>query len=237
MNRNQPLSVTLLFFVSASVLGLISVALLVSSSSASVNSFVLRRPLIGSVFSLICILGASAVIVPGQCNSILGAKEAGGSFGSHSASASSHSLRGHHFDCEGYVSHTIRLGGRTFCAACSGLFLGAIVAIFWSVAYFFLNAVPSQFGLGFLEIGMALVALGFIQFKFPGLSRLLINALFVLGAFFVLLATDVLLENLFIDLYVTGLILLWILTRILLSQWDHSRICHSCNVDCELKKG
>jgi hypothetical protein len=185
---------------------------------------------------LICIFGALAVVVPSRCNSILATREAGGSFGSHSAPAGSRSLRGHHFACDGYVSHTVKLGGRTLCAACSGLFLGAVVAISGSVTYFFLNTELSQFSLGFLTIGTVLVALGFIQFEFPRLSRLLINALFVFGAFLVLLAIDIVLENLLIDLYVISLMLLWILTRILLSQWDHSRICRSCKVDCELKK-
>jgi hypothetical protein len=145
-------------------------------------------------------------------------------------------LKGHHFDCEGYVPHTVKLGGRTLCAACSGLLLGAVVAFFGTVTYFFSDAELNRFGLQFLTIGIGLVALGFVQFKFPGLIRLLVNALFVLGAFFVLVAVDALLENLFIDLYVISLMLLWILTRILLSQWDHSRICRSCKIDCELKK-
>lgn len=236
MARDKPSNVTLLSFVSASILGLISLALFVLFSSASADSFTFRKPLIGLVFSLVCVLGALAVAIPSRCNSILGAGEAGVSFGSHSVPVGNRSLKGHHFDCEGYVSHTVELGGRTLCAACSGLFLGAIVAIFGSLAYFFLDAGLGQFGLGFLMIGMALVALGFVQFEFSGLSRLLINALFVLGASLVLLAADALLMNFFIDLYVISLMLLWILTRILLSQWDHSRICRSCNVVCELKK-
>jgi hypothetical protein len=235
--NNQPSNVTLLSFVSASILGLISLVLFVLSSSVSLDSFTLRKPLIGSIFSLICILGALAVILPSKCNSILGGQKKGSYFGSHSAAPSSRVLKGHHFDCEGYVPHTVKLGGRTLCAACSGLFLGAIVAVFGSVAYFFSSAGVGQFSLLFLIAGMGLVALGFIQFKFPRLARLLVNALFVLGAFLVLLAVDTLLMNLFIDLYVISLTMLWILTRILLSQWDHSRICRSCTVDCELKKG
>jgi hypothetical protein len=233
---NKPSNVTLLSFVSASLLGLTSLVLLVVNSSASADSFILRKPLIGSIFLVICVLGALAVALPSRCNSILGATEKGGGFGFHSASTSTRSLKGHHFDCEGYVPHTVKLGGRTLCAACSGLLLGAVVAFFGTVTYFFSDAELNRFGLQFLTIGIGLVALGFVQFKFPGLIRLLVNALFVLGAFFVLVAVDALLENLFIDLYVISLMLLWILTRILLSQWDHSRICRSCKIDCELKK-
>jgi hypothetical protein len=185
---------------------------------------------------LVCVLGALAVVLPGKCNSILGGQEKGNPFGFHSAASSIRVLKGHHFDCEGYVSHTFNVRRRTLCAACSGLFLGAVAAIFGTVAYFFSNIELSQFSLSFLTAGIGLVALGFIQFKFPGLVRLLVNALFVFGAFLILLAADALLMNLFIDLYVISLTMLWILTRILLSQWDHSRICRSCGINCELKK-
>jgi len=233
----QSYNATLLFFVSASILGLVSVALYIFSSSASADGFIYRKPVIGSIFMLICALGALAVVLPGQCNSILSGRKNAGSFGLHSVSASARSLKGHHYDCEGYAPHIVKIRDRTLCAACSGLFLGAIAAVIGTVAYFFLNVELSQFGFSFLITGIGLVALGFIQFRFPGLARMLVNALFVVGAFLVLLAADALSMNLFFELYVISLSMLWILTRITLSQWDHSRICRSCTVDCELKKG
>ena len=237
MASSQPSNVTLLSFVLASILGLVSLAFFALNSTASADGFALRKPLIGSIFLLICVFGSLAVVVPGKCNSILGGQEKGSLFGFHSAAPSSHALKGHHYDCEGYVAHIIKFRGRTLCAACSGLFLGAVTAMFGTVAYFFSNAELNQFGLLFLIAGMGFIALGFIQFKSLGPGRLLVNSLFVLGAFLVLLAADAISMNLFIDLYVISLALLWIFTRILLSQWDHSRICHSCRVDCELKKG
>lgn len=236
MERNKPSNITLLSFVSASLLGLTTLALLVLSPPAPADAFTLRKPLAGSVFLLICVLGALAVVLPKTCNSILLPQGKSRSFSLHSTPSSNRVLMGHHFDCEGFVSHTVKFGGRTWCAACSGLFLGAVVAIFGTVTYFFYDAELSQYGLQFLTVGIGLVALGFVQFKFPGLIRLLVNALFVFGAFFVLVAIDELLENLFIDLYIISLTMLWIITRILLSQWDHSRICRSCSIDCELKK-
>jgi len=56
--------------------------------------------------------------------------------------------------------------------------------------------------------------------------------LFVFGAFLVLVGIDALAENLFVDLFLTVLISFWILTRIQLSQWDHSRICRDCKSPC-----
>jgi len=103
------------------------------------------------------------------------------------------------------------------------------------VAYFFLALGFGQSVWLFVTAGVGLVALGFAQFKFPGLARLLVNTFFVVGAFFVLLGVDALLQNLLIDLYIISLILLWIMTRILLSQWDHSHICRLCTNECEMR--
>jgi hypothetical protein len=30
--------------------------------------------------------------------------------------------------------------------------------------------------------------------------------------------------------------LFWLLTRVLLSQWDHSRICRECRFSCSMKR-
>jgi uncharacterized membrane protein YfcA len=58
------------------------------------------------------------------------------------------------------------------------------------------------------------------------------NVFFVLGAFLLLVGTDEIVESLFVDLFLTALILLWISTRIQLSQWDHRKICSNCESPC-----
>jgi hypothetical protein len=167
---------------------------------------------------------------------MLGSREKGKSLAFHTAHSNNQALKGHHLDCERFFPHTLQVKGRVLCAACSGLFLGALVAIIGTTVYFFAGVEFGQFELPLVAVGAVLVVFGFIQFRFPGFIRLLVNALFVVGAFFVLLGADSLLENLQIDLYLLSLIALWILTRVLLSQWDHSRICRSCTSECRMKK-
>jgi hypothetical protein len=55
---------------------------------------------------------------------------------------------------------------------------------------------------------------------------------FVLGAFMVLVGIDAVVESLFADLLLLAFIVFWIFTRILLSQWDHWRICGNCKSQC-----
>ncbi len=71
-----------------------------------------------------------------------------------------------------------------------------------------------------------LVGLG--QIRLSGFAKVVANAVFVVGSFMGLAGADVLGENLFLDLYVVGLVgfLLWF--RILLSQWNNERVCGGC---------
>jgi hypothetical protein len=122
------------------------------------------------------------------------------------------------------------------CAACTGLFLGAVIGVLGAVVYFFIGLDVEQFSFPLVGVGVGLVAMGFAQFKFRSLIRLFLNALFVLGAFCILIGLDAFTRNLLVDFYVISLIILWILTRILLSEWDHSRICRSCTSECKIQK-
>lgn len=236
MSKAARTSAVLPFYVTASVLGLSSILLLALYPPVAVGDISFRKPLIGAVFTLICILGGSAVVFPKECASMLGSKEKRGSFASHTTYSNNQTIRGHHLDCGRFAPHTIRVKERVLCAACTGLCLGTFVAIAGTAIYFFAGVDFGQFGLLFVAVGAALVALGFAQFKFPGFVRLLLNAFFVVGAFFILVGADAFLQNLLIDFYLLSLVVLWILTRVLLSLWDHSRICRSCTSECEMKK-
>jgi hypothetical protein len=116
------------------------------------------------------------------------------------------------------------------------LFLGALLALSGTILYFFVGLELVHMGLLAVLIGEAGIVLGFVQLKFKGLVRLALNSFFVFGAYLVLMGIDMIGENALIDLYLVGLIIFWIWTRILLSQWDHWRTCQACKLNCELKK-
>jgi hypothetical protein len=127
----------------------------------------------------------------------------------------------------------IQIKGHRLCAACTGLLLGALIALIGTALYFFGGGYIEGVGLWTALIGAAGIALGFSQLKFRSFARLTLNVFFVLGAFLILVGIDELIESLFVDLFLVALIVFWILTRIQLSQWDHRRTCDSCISPCE----
>jgi len=233
MNIQGPI---LLFFVCVSLFGSITAASLTLSPPPIQENVALRKPLVGSLFASVCILGIIAIFLPGQCSEVSHARKKGKEkdfdmkpFSSRSAPVG---FEGHHADCGEFSSHIIRIGGHVLCAACTGLLLGSLVSTAGTALYFFGGWQSGHIGILAVLIGQIGIILGLAQFKFAGYARLILNAFYVLSAFLTLFGIDEHSGNLFIDLYVIGIIVFWILTRILISQWDHSRTCSRCQVPC-----
>jgi hypothetical protein len=233
--KPQP-NLVLLIYLIFSAFGLVAVVLLVLYPPSTSIDIPFRKPVVGAVFTLICAFGGFATLFPKECSKMLGSHKEDKSVASHTAHSEDYSIRGHHPDCEGFSSHVIRINGRVLCAACTGLFLGAIFATVGTVAYFFAGLEIEQFGFSAVAFGLGFVVLGFVQFRFRSFVRLLLNVVFVVGAFFILVGMDALMENLLVDFYLASLVILWIFTRILLSEWDHLRICRFCMLECKVKK-
>jgi hypothetical protein len=123
--------------------------------------------------------------------------------------------------------------GHVLCAACTGLFLGAFAALFATALYFFAEWELQQTGFLVVMLGVAAMISGFFQIKSRGFARLLLNIFFVLGGFLILAGIDGSAQSLSVDLFTVALIAFWIFTRILLSQWDHSKTCTTCSITCE----
>ena len=193
-----------------------------------------RKPLIGSIFGIICIFGILAVFFPTKCSRVFDFGKRGESNRPYHSSLASHgassSLQGHHPPCEHYIGHVFRIGDRTFCAACTGLFLGGFLALVGVLLYFFGDWGFEQSSSLMVWTGAVGVGLGLLQFEFRSFIRLFFNIFFVLGAFLALVGVDNLVHSLLIDLFLEALIIFWLFARISLSQWDHERICYACKV-------
>jgi hypothetical protein len=204
------------------------------------QNFPWRKPLIGSLFTMICISGIIAAFFPKKCSetSHLSKTEepAISEAKTRSSNRCSITLKGHHLDCGRFSAHVIKVGEHVFCAACTGLLFGAFIVLVGTALYFFDGWDIGQFGFSAVSVGQVGIVLGFIQFKFEGYARLTLNAFFVISAFLTLVGIDKLAENMVVDLYLVVLIIFWLLTRILISRWDHWRICHTCKLTCELKE-
>jgi len=241
MSRNLILT----FFLGVSLFGLSIVVISALYPPSVLKNFPLRKQLVGSIFGLVCIMGMLAVIFPGSCSKMIGFKgekqqvphvfyTAGDSKGKKLT------MRGHHPECKNFSAHVIQMGGKTFCAGCAGLLLGGLAASVGTILYFFGNLHVGQNSLLLLWIGAAGVVLGLLQFPLFNISwssvRWFLNAFFAFGAFLILVGIDAITQSIFVDLFLVVLIVFWLFTRIVLSRWDHERICNLCKVKaCEFR--
>ena len=185
-----------------------------------------RRPLVGSIYSVVCIMGIVAVFYPGKCRVIF--QKPNVSPNSKQSSALAVQFKGHHPDCEKFTANRVTIKGRAFCASCSGLLIGAIAAIagivLFALGFFDLGAES----LWVLAVGEVLMLIGLTQIKMKGYVKMTMNALFVGGSCISLVAADLTGQSLLIDAYVLGTIVFMLWFRILLSEWNNKRICVTC---------
>jgi len=223
--RDDPI---LIFSISVSVFGLVTILMLALNPPMMNDGFFWRKPLIGIAFSLICVLGIFAAIFPKPCSEAFHFRKENINLNSQKIQATSH-----HPQCREFSAHVIQIRDHQLCAACTGLLLGAIVALFGTALYFFCGWHIGEASFPIVSIGIIMTILGFFQLKFRSLSRLIFNVVFVLGAFLILVGIDELTKSLLIDLFLVAFIVFWILTRIQLSQWDHQKTCSNCKSHCE----
>jgi len=216
----------LAFCVGVSVFGMFLVVIWVNSFPTISDDFSWRKPLIGSLFSLICILGIFASIFPSRCSEAFHFREATTNVATHQILSASH-----HPDCERFSAHVVCIKDHKRCAACTGLLLGAVVALA-GVFFYFSGELQIENARFLSLVGVISVLVGFLQLKFRTYVRLALNSLFVFGAFLCLVGVDQASQSVAIDLFLMVLIVFWIFTRIQLSQWDHSRICDNCDSSC-----
>ena len=226
MKKAQVSPVSVAFLSAVSIIGLVLIPVLVFQPNSEHVQFFVRQSLVGTLYSAICLLGIAAAFYPTKCRGMF--QKPQNPLPQTNKPSSLVQIKGHHPDCQNYLGNKIRVGGRVLCAACSGLLIGAIIALVGAGLYFFvgLNAAWSSIWLIALgEIGMLL---GLVQIMFAGYLKTIANMVFVVGSFVTLVVADVLSKSVLVDLYVLGLIgfLLWF--RILLSEWNNNRICQTC---------
>jgi hypothetical protein len=223
-----------------SFLGLFLIAALALFPPTVTGDHSWRKPVIGSIFGSICVLGIIAVFLPNKCLRILDIGKKNRTVDSDSAKLASHgtsdALQGHHPTCGKYDAHIFRIKNKIFCAACAGLLLGGLLALAAAAVYFFADWRVAEHSSLMVLLGIVGVNLGLFQFKFKSLVRLAVNTVFVLGTLLILVGIDELVHSLFFDLFVVSLIVFWLFTRISLSHWDHERICSDCEIEgCRIR--
>ena len=216
------------FLIVVSIVGLALIPFLVLQPNLDYFQVSMRHGLVGSLYTAICLLGVSAVIYPAKCKSVF--RKSQNPLVQANNPSSPIEIRGHHPDCKNYSANRIEVGGRAICAACSGLFIGAITALIGAASHFFIGLNVVWSSLWLLVLGEIWMLLGLIQIKFAGYAKMIANVIFVIGSFVTLVETDSLGGSILVDLYALGLIVFMLWFRIMLSEWNNDRICQTCQL-------
>jgi hypothetical protein len=224
-------SLTLLFLISISMFGLLLSIVFVVNPPKLVDDFALRKSVAGSAFGAVCILGIIGGLYPQSCSGILDFEKR---YRNKPGSSQSHgkAFQGHHPACEHFSSHVLQIGGRRFCATCSGLVLGAFTALLGTGAFFLGNVgMTGELPL-LVSVGAVGVTLGLLHptvFRLKSFARFFAGTLFVVGSFLLLISVEDSARNTSIDLFFVALSVLWILTKVSLSRWEHQQVCSKCS--------
>jgi len=204
-----------LAYVLLAELGLIVVSFVVLMAKPiyPAQTFPLR-----AAFALICGMGIIAGLFPDVLSFSRAERRDGGG------------VSGHHPDCGRFNGHTVNLLGKKRCAGCSGLVLGAAVSL--------IGLAFGTRGLGIEAAfwgGVILVGLGLAQ-HFIDLGdawvHLVLNILFVVGAWLIFESVQALGLGVDIQVYFLSMTVFWVWARIRASQWAHVGVCSKCPQAC-----
>ncbi len=231
-------------FIGVSLVGLCLLAAFTFNSPTSTSEFQFRRQFTGSIFGAICLLGIIAGASPSRCSQVphLARRRSTGSNKTRQDSAGETPVmfRGHHPTCGNFSTHIFHLGGKAYCAGCVGMAVGAVISLLGIFTYLYAGLHVMGAGVAVFWLGFTGVTSGLLHNMFglkSGLPRVFLNIMFVLGAFLLLIGIDVVKGNLTIELYLLTLIVYWIVTRTVLSRWEHRKICRACGLkSCSLSR-
>jgi len=223
-----------LMFTIVSLLGLCLLAVFTFYSKMPPSQQ--QKPWIGLGFITICALGILAGVFPSRCSSVLHQRKSVNKNPAVEKKADNGetvvTVKGHHPDCGNFNAHTFQFGDKIYCAGCMGLVTGATFAILGTLAYFFFGLNIQGLGVLVFWSGFFGVFLGLLQYMKFFVTRafihFILNVVFVLGTFLLLLGVAEVNGSVSLESYFLGLTLYWILIRILLSQWEHKKTCTSC---------
>ena len=218
--------------ISLAGVALVAAFLLQPRGIPSYSSFNLY---VWGLFSALCLLGATATLFPHLCSHVerrpidLDPSRTSSFLGILI-------VHGHHPMCDGFQGHEFAVNGKTFCAGCAGLLLGAFIAVIIATHRFVFRftypTIAAFAGVGFVVLGLLYLPL--LRTSIP-VIRSVFNATFVAGFALVPVGADGL--GLEFDLIVVGLCVFWMFTRIQLSSWDHRRVCRTCGYRCDGEGG
>ena len=213
---------TQILHVSLGLLLLVFLGLLAFNPRVPSITFTDQTLVTGGLFIVICAVGLVAAVAPWRLRGV-----------GHGANRNPRFV-GHHPDCLEFRGHVLRVFGRALCAGCTGLALGAVLAIIGG-SLCFLGGFSVGDPIIVFYTGALLVALGLIQHFIDigsPLFHLTLNVALVFGAFMLAASLRELGASFFVEAYLLASILFWVAARVRVSQEEHIRVCSRCTEPC-----
>ena len=212
----NPIGYTLL-----SLLGLIFLVVLYLYTPQTFNP---QKTLFLSIFVLICLAGMLAAIYPSHCLRFFKIE----TVTEYECKNRMLKTVGHHPDCANFPEHVFTFKNKKYCVGCSGLLIGAVLAVLTCLLYGLYGANGLIFWLGIVLVLSSLLQLTFLNIENKPV-KFLSNLGLVWGSSFILVGL-VGYRNIFLSVYFLFLAVAWIMARTALSRENHERICLACNI-------
>lgn len=205
-----------LMHVGVSLAGLLVLTLL--AGKTQILGFSLPSTVFVGAFMVICLLGFATAVKP-----------------SGHGGDGVEGFRGHHPSCSRFRGHVIECNGVWYCAGCTGLAVGAVLALTVSGLHF---AYGLSLTMPLYWSGVYIVTLGLVQHFIDLGNRwvhLALNVLLVLGCSILMVHMDSIGADGFAQLYFIGVAVFWVASRVRTSQEEHIRVCALCPDHCSYR--
>jgi len=228
MEKFKHQTVSLILQLVASIFGLTLIPVMVFLPNLNNFQVYFHEQIVGSLYVAVCFLGLAAAFYPIKCKRMF--EKTQNLLSQANKAHKSVQIKGHHPDCQNYSKNKIKIGERVFCAACSGLVVGAIIALVGTTFYFFVGVNSVLDSIWLLVLGEIGMSLGLAQIWAAGFDKVILNVVFVVSSFITLAAVDAIGKSFFVDLYALALILFLLWFRISLSEWNNRQTCSKCQL-------
>jgi hypothetical protein len=194
----------------------------------------LDKVIVGTVFILSCIIGISMAVKPNWIHRL----------GKNQNSTNNKSLtnqikhQGHHPVCKEFKEHIIKIGNNVYCAGCTGLAAGSVIAIILMCIYIIISFESNdELTQLFLSFGFTILSLILLQ-NMPGpksaSTRVITNIGLPIGFYFIVIGTLEYTGESIPGLIAVVISVLFVDTRIQVSNWRHKKICRICDRTCKV---
>lgn len=225
------------FYILLSIIAALLLLVLVYFDVSKTNIIDLYdRVLIGGLFIICCLFGISLAFYPGWYKKI--SKSIKNILNKKDEKIALRKRKGHHPDCDEFKDHVVRLNNKVLCTGCLGLAVGSISSIFLMLVYLVIANEKTLIVLYLLIfLGLVLIAFNFIEIMFQvghKIIHIFSNIFVIVGFLLIVIGVFEITGSKTYAIISIIFSVLWLYTRIQLSNRRHSIICSKCKEKCKM---